>query len=83
MDRYGLATHRIARRLAVLLALLTAGAGWGCATSGEGWRDHYWEPNPRSWGRHPPVVREWQGALLWPMQGGFLEFLDFCEEFFA
>ena len=50
------------------------------APGGEGWRDHYWEPNPRSWGRHPPVVREWQGALLWPMQGGFLEFLDLRDE---
>lgn len=46
------------------------------APGGEGWRDHYWEPNVRSWGRHPPVVREWQGALLLPMQGGFLEFVD-------
>jgi hypothetical protein len=46
------------------------------APNGEGWRDHLWEPNPRSWGRHPPVVREWQGAFLWPMQGGFLEFSD-------
>ena len=24
---------------------------------GEGTRDHLWEPNHRSWGRHPPVVR--------------------------
>jgi len=46
------------------------------APSGEGWRNHYWEPNARSWGRHPPVVREWVGAFLLPMQGGFLEFVD-------
>jgi len=38
MDRHGLATNRISRRLAVLIALLTAAGGWGCATSGEGWR---------------------------------------------
>lgn len=43
---------------------------------GEGTRGHMWEPNAQSWGRHPPIVREWRGAFLLPAQGGLLEFRD-------
>jgi len=46
------------------------------APLGEGERNYYWEPNPSSWGRHPPIVREVRGALVIPEQRHLLEYYD-------
>lgn len=46
------------------------------APSGEGERGNLNEPNARSWGRHPPIVREIRGAFLFPERRVLLEFDD-------
>lgn len=46
------------------------------APLGEGERGRFFEPNHRSWGRHPPQTREVRGALLFPERRALLVFRD-------
>lgn len=45
-------------------------------TQFEGHTSTYYEPNVIDHGRHPPLVRESQGALIWPQTRRWLEFHD-------
>ena len=50
------------------------------APSGEGNRRQTYEPNHRSWGRHPPVVREQLGAFIVPQDRRWMDFTDLRRE---
>jgi hypothetical protein len=50
------------------------------APSGEGHHRSKWEPQPRQWGRHPPIGRESGGALLIPEYRRALDWRDLRTE---